>query len=309
MKSLSLAEYAEGLARSGLRNLPGARGSLWVRYDSVAMMRIPSFDLDPPPPDDVTRALWQGPATLASYLLKPDDQHLANAWLYICTDRRYGFEKLSPAMRRNVRRGLQELKIAPIDADQLIAHGIQTFRDTLRRNRLSDSTPEAFRSQIALRAKCPGHVFLGAWKDDQLAGYLSILEVEDWVEITSSFSADALLHFRPNDALLFSALHYYLVEKKYRLVNFGSSSIQSESNRAGLHAFKTKVGFEAQPVHRAFVLHPFLRPFANRLTLLGINTVLRFRPGDLRLKRAGGILGYILGENHSSGTLKSVPEE
>jgi hypothetical protein len=95
---------------------------------------------------------------------------------------------------------------------------------------------------------------------------------------------------------LFSALTYYLVEKKRRIVTFGASSIQSDSNKIGLHAFKTKVGFEALPVRRAFVLHPVLRPFASQLTLSAIKTALNFRPGDRHLRIAGGILACLLGE-------------
>jgi hypothetical protein len=269
------------------------------------MMRIPYFYSGVPLPGEVRRVLWQGPAALASYLLEPDDRHPANASLYLCSDHAYRLEKLAPAMRRNVRRGLQELRIEPITAAQVVSHGAQTFQDTLRRNGLRDWTSDEFRRQIALRGKYPGHVFLGAWKNDQLAGYLPILEVEDWVEITSCVSTDALLHFRPNDALLFSALRYYLVEQGRRIVSFGSSSMQPDSNRAGLHAFKTKVGFKALPVHRAFALHPLMWPFVSRLTLLGVNTALRFRPGDLRLKRMCGILGYILGKNQ----MVVVPED
>jgi hypothetical protein len=196
-------------------------------------------------------------------------------------------------MRRNVRRGLRELRIEPITSDQLLAHGAQAFCDTRRRVGLSDGTPEDFRRRFTWQAKCPAYVFFGAWKDDQLAAFLSITEVEDWAEI-GCFSADALLSFRPNDALFFYALSYYLTEKEYRLVSYGLSSIQAKSNRDGLHVFKTKVGFEARPVHRAFVLHPLLRPLANRITLWGMNTALRFRSRDRHLKKAGGALAAIL---------------
>jgi hypothetical protein len=184
---LSLEEYAQGLATSGQRNLPGGPGSFWVRYDSVAMMRMPQFYLEQPLPGEVRRVLWLGPTALASYHLRPDQSNPANAWLYVCTDQAYGLNKLVPAMRRNVSRGVRELRIEPVTADQLIAHGAQTFRDTLRRNGLRDTTPEDFRRQILLRAKCPGHVFLGAWRGEKLAAYLSIVEVDDWVEITSGF--------------------------------------------------------------------------------------------------------------------------
>jgi hypothetical protein len=106
----------------------------------------------------------------------------------------------------------------------------------------------------------------------------------------------ALLSYRPNDTLIYTALYRYLVERRYRVISYGLSSIQAVSNTAGLHRFKTKVGFEARPVHRAFVVHPPLRPLANRFALWGLNTVLRFRPTDRRLKKAGGVLASMLGD-------------
>lgn len=180
-----------------------------------------------------------------------------------------------------------------------MAHGAQAFGDTLRRIGLRGSTTEEFRRQVALRAKCPGHVFLGAWKEGQLAAYLSIAEVEDWAEIETACSADAFLRFTPNDALFFYALSHYLTERGCHVVTVGLSSVQPESNKAGLHAFKAKVGLEAQPVHRAFVLHPLLRPFATRLTLWSLNAALRFIPRERHLKKAGGVLACVLARDAS----------
>ena len=104
---------------------------------------------------------------------------------------------------------------------------------------------------------------------------------------------------RPNDGLSHFVLNYFLVEQRFKLVTFGLSSIQTESHWAGLHAYKQKVGFEAQPVHRAFVIHPLLRPFANRLALRSINFMTRVIPGNRLLKKGGGILASMLGKNES----------
>lgn len=296
VSSLSMHEYASGLSRNGTRVVPGAQSTFWLGYESVAVMRVPTFDVTPPAPGEIRQILWRGRAGIVSYLLEPDERHPANAWLYVCTDRTYGLDKLAPAVRRNVRRGSKELRIEPVSSDQLFTHGVQAFCDTRRRVGLNDGTPAMFSRRIISRAKCSGHVFLGAWKDDKLAAFLSITEVEDWAEIESCFSMDCLLNLRPNDALMFKALSYYLVEKRCRLVSYGLSSLQAVSNEAGLHAFKTKVGFKARPVHRAFILHPFLRPFANRVTLWSINAMLRFKPGNRALKKAGGVLASVLGK-------------
>jgi hypothetical protein len=74
-------------------------------------------------------------------------------------------------------------------------------------------------------------------------------------DVDGCFSADALLNSRPNDVLFFYALSRYMSKEGCRAVSYGVSSFQAVSNKDGLHAFKTKVGFEAIPIHRAFALH------------------------------------------------------
>src|SRR5947209_11109360 len=140
VQSMSLTEYAADLARSGTQVLMGAPGTLWTRHESGAMMRRPTFYTGPLASNEVREVLWRGRAAIASYLLEPDEHHPANAWLYLCTDHTYALEKLEPAMRRNVRRGLRELTIAPLTVDQVLDHGVQAFCDTRRRVGLSDGT-------------------------------------------------------------------------------------------------------------------------------------------------------------------------
>jgi len=291
----SVIEYATDLAKSGEKIFQGATGTFWTKHEASAMMRRPTFYIGPPAPHEVQRVLWSTSAAVASYLLEPDEHHPANAWLYVCTDPNYALDKLAPAMRRNVRRGLKELTIAPLTSEQLFAHGSQAFCDTRRRAGLNDGTSEEFRRFLTFNTSLPEMVFLGAWKENQLAAFLYITEVEDWAEI-GCFSMDALLQYKPNDTLMYSTLFHYLVERKCRVVSYGLSSIQAESNAAGLHRFKLKVGFEARPVHRALVPHPLLRPFVNRLTLWGINKVLQLKPQDRRFKKAGGAVASMLGD-------------
>jgi hypothetical protein len=216
----------------------------------------------------------------------------------------YTLEQLSAATRRNVRRGLKELEMGPLSAEHLLDHGYEPYSDWLRRVGLEQQTRRDFRRLFTKRARCPAHVFWGAWKDRKLASFLSVTELEEWVEIDGCFSADALLHLRPNDALFFSVLSTYMRRERCHTVSYGISSVQLDTNKEGLHAFKTKVGFEAVPVHRAFVLHPVARLFANRLMLSSIRLALRFKSGDRRLKKAEGSLAYILGKGPNVLNLK-----
>lgn len=305
-KFLSISEYAAELAKNGVSVVSGTDGTVWVRHDAGAMMRVPRFHLDPPAPGEARGVPWRAWVASGSYLQEPDAFHPANACLYVCTNQTYALDKLTPAMRRNVRRGSKELRIAPLTPVELFTHGAQAFYDTRRRVGLSDGTPEEFRRRFSWRTRCRGHAFLGAWRHEQLAAFLSLIEVEDWVEIESCYSMNALLNFRPNDTLMYSALSHYLCERGCRVVCYGLSSVQAENNAAGLYAFKRKVGFEAQPVHRAFVLHPFLRPLVNRLTLRSMNLALRFWPRGRVLKKAEGTLAYMLGEERIPDAMEKV---
>jgi hypothetical protein len=296
-RNLSFGEYASELKKTGRKIIGGEQETLWIRSETMAMIRFPVFELTPPSSEELRRVLWRGPAAVATYLLQPDQSHPATACLYICRDKSYALEKLASAMRRNVRRGLKELEIVPLTAEQILAHGYQPYCDWLRRVGLQPESKEKFRKDFIARANCRAHVFVGAWKGRDLASFLSITELDEWAEIDGCFSADAMLHLRPNDALFFSVLSRFMKDGRCHTVSYGVSSLQALSNKDGLHAFKTKVGFEAVPVHRAFALHPFARPFANPLILKSINVALRLKPGDRRLKKAEGALAYILDED------------
>lgn len=291
--TFTMDAYASALVRNGTEVISGTPGTFWAEYESHAMMRIPTFSLTVPSPEEVERVLWRGRAAVASYILEPGEHRDPNAWWYVCADPTYSLEKLNSAMRRNVRRGLKEFTIGHLTAEQILAHGMQAFCDTRRRAGLSDG-PKEFDRRFSARAGCPAHVFLGAWKDDALAAFLSITEVDRWAEIEGSFSKDALLNSRPNDVLMYTILSRYLIDERRHLVSYGLSSIQQASDAQGLHAFKTKVGFEAKAVHRIFVLHPLLRPFANQLALHGINAVRKLFPKNRSVRKAYGVLACLL---------------
>ncbi len=301
----SVTKYATHLKTAGTFIVAGSPGTFWARYESYAMVRVPTFHLAPPPPEEVRKILWQGRAATVSYLCEPDQRHKANACLYICNNHAYGLDTLPSAMRRNVRRGQKELRLSLLTPEELLAFGAQAYCDTRQRQHLSDGNPAEFVRYFGPRTRCREHVFLGAWYGKELAAFLSLTEVDDWREIEGCFSRDSLLHLRPNDVLMYTALSRYLVEQKCRLVSYGASSIQPAGNIKGLHAFKTKVGFVPYLVHRAFVVHPFLRPLANRFTLWAMGRALQYRPTDRRLLKAVGILSLLLPNQSNDGFSES----
>ena len=296
----TLRQYAESLRAAGIRVVPGSQGTFWAAAADRVLWRVPIFHVGAPSAAEVDRALRLTRAIVASYVVEPDAQNAANAWLYVCSDHDYALGARVPAMRRNVRRAMRELTIRALSPAELRAHGHRAFCDTRWRTGLDDGTPSGFERYFACRGGVsgPGRTYLGAWRDGQLAAFVTILHVDDWVELCC-FSMDSMLQHRPNDALLYVALSHYVSARNCRVVSYGLSSIQAISNAAGLHRFKRKIGFDTSPVHRAFVLHPSLRPLATRGAVraahCAVNAALHVRPRNVGLKKLEGVLTCMLG--------------
>lgn len=296
----TLDGYASALARSGRRLLPGLPGTFWVRYESYAMMRVPTFALTPPSGDELHDILRHSRSAVASYLLEPDESHQANACLYICNNRSYCLENLSVAGRRDARRAGRSLRIEFVDWPTVMAHGFTAFSETRTRVGLPDGTVEQFQSRFHQFSLNPFHCAVGAWQDDSLVAFMTLVVVDDWVEIEGSFSADNSRTSCPNDGLAHFVLSHFLIKRRFNTVSYGLSSIQDAQQTIGLHSYKKKVGFDAKPVHRAFVLHPLLRPFANPLILRGARMVTKMLPQNRMIKKASGVLVTLLENSPTS---------
>jgi hypothetical protein len=295
-RALSLSEYAAELAASGTPVYALSNTDFWVRYESWAAMRIPAFVTGPPSAETINAVLGCRRALVATYLLEPDAYHLSNASLYTCSDQEFSVDKLPKDRRQNVRRGSRELRIEPVTTAAVLAKGLQAFSDTRSRVGLTDGTAEIFDTRFSKRGRCSGHEFLGAWHNDDLVAFLSITAVDDWAEIEGGFSSTATRALRPNDTLVAAALTEYLVVRRCRVVSYGLSSIQAANNEAGLHEFKTKLGFVAKPVHRVFATHSLVEPFVNSVTHQGVRAMLSLVPGNRVLKKCDGVMSTILGK-------------
>jgi hypothetical protein len=135
---------------------------------------------------------------------------------------------------------------------------------------------------------------MGAWCNDTLVAFMSLIVVDDWVEIQGLFSANQQLGLRPNDGLFAYALDYFLIQGHFDTVSYGLSSSQQVSNAAGLHRFKRKIGFQAEPVHRVFAVHPLIRPLVNPLSLAVLELLQKVNPKDRRIRKATGMLDTLI---------------
>lgn len=292
-KGISLTDYFSHWTKDGHRLVRGPSGTTWLRYESFSMMEFPAFSQAPVRRADLLHALWRGPALAVTHLLEPDASHPANACLYLCCDKSYRIEKLTSVGRRDARRANRSLRMAFVDWPTILSEGFTAYSDTRRRVGLSDGTHEHFRRRFTLFSTNPGHVAVGAWKDRTLVAFMTLVIVEDWVEITGTFSTDAHRGLCPNDGLASFVLKHFLAERGFRKVSYGLSSIQEAEVENSLHTFKKKAGFEAEPVHRVFVVHPLLWPLASGVGAHGIRMLRRLFPGSRHIRKACGLIEFL----------------
>ncbi len=290
---LSLADYAAELLKNGAKVMNGAPGTLWIGHESRSLIRLPTFSLERPSPTEIQRLFRAGGATVISYITTPDEQHPANSWLYLCHTQAYTPNALSKNARRDIRRAQRTLRFEALTWPTVLAHGGLAFGQTRTRVGLSDGDAASFEGHFHAFARNPAHHAVGAWHENRLIAFMSLVTVEDWVEIQGSFSTDADRDLCPNDGLCHYVLEHFLTQQGCTVVSYGLSSVQQHNNEAGLHKFKQKAGFTAQPVHRSFVIHPLLRPFVNPLTLSAVKVALRLKPGSRPLKKAAGMLSAL----------------
>jgi hypothetical protein len=292
--SAKLSDYQEGLMKAGLKCYRGPSDDLWLAHEGGTMMRIPTFRVNPPSAPEFSTLFWGFRTPAISYIIEPDDTHQENTWLYICRKGDYGLGKLTSAARRNVKRAQKNLRFEPVSWDLLLEYGATAYCDTRSRVGLSDGTLEGFQAHFSRLSRIPGHRIMGAWYSDALVAFTSLIVVDDWVEIQGLFSANEQLDLRPNDGLFAYILDYFLIQGHFDTVSYGLSSSQQVSNAAGLHRFKRKIGFQAQPVHRVFAVHPLIRPLVNPLSLATLEALQRVNPKDRRIKKATGMLDTLI---------------
>jgi hypothetical protein len=264
------------------------------------MARLPGFSTEPVSEQEARHLLKRGRAGGMSFLLEPGPQHVANAWLYVCRNRSYALDKLANEVRRHIRRAQNALRIQPLEWKTLMENGFAAYSDTRARLGLSDGSLANFRERFDAFSSCPGHYAVGAWQGESLVAFVTLMVVDDWVTLEGSFSVSAALAQRPNNGLAHYVLDHFLVQQGFETVCFGASSIQEGAQHSGLHDYKRKIGFEAKPVHRAFMIHPVLRPFANRVTLRCMKIALRLKPGNRRIAKGIGALNYLLSQKNAA---------
>ncbi len=198
------------------------------------------------------RGIW-----LVSYLLEGSGAVTPNCFDYVCTDSEYDIGKLGKNARRDIRRGLRRFLVRLCTTEELIEKGLPAHADTMERHGYTEP-PADFVERLGERYRdTPFYEIWGAWQGERLCAWMTIIKIDDWAMIDIVRSCTDVLGDCPNNAVLYTATRRLLVAEKRRYVTYGLSSLQVNVNELSMHKYKIRMGYQAVPMHRKFVLHPF----------------------------------------------------
>lgn len=288
-----LTAVLEALTGVGTTTRQAPDGSAWIASERWGLSRFPLLPGPAPGPAVVEALFRSARAAVLDFLLPADHAYEPTASLYLYEGPAYSLDQLTKNGRRDARKALRELRIGWITHEQLLLHGLPAYADCRVRVGLSDGTSDDFQRRFERLRDIPGHHYLGAWKGDELAAFMTVHAVETSASI-AAYSNSAHRGSCPNDGLIHVALHHCINERGLASVSYGLSSVQEQSNAASLHEFKLKAGFRAVPVRRVFRVHPWAAPLVNRGTLATLHALLRVTPRNRFLKKASGVLAQIV---------------
>lgn len=284
----SMKEYYSEVRGSGIDAVKGDNNYLWIKYEGLSAIRFPEFNTSKPTKEEISRVFKELKCLLLNYTLLPENKY-ANSKLYNCTNNDYELQQLSKNARRDIRIAQRNLQFGFASWQEILDCGLKAFADTRMRVGLSDGNEKSFRRRFTQFRKNQAHKVVAAWLDKEIIAFMSLIVMQDFVVIQGSFSTNDHKKFCPNNGLVDFVNNYFLKVKGFSTVCYGLSSVQENTGEEGLHLYKVRVGFEAIPIQRVFILHPLIAPFKGIIRLL-FRWLKYLLPENRPIKKASGIL-------------------
>lgn len=183
---------------------------------------------------------------------------------YICDDSDYGFGSLEAKTRNQVRQGLKNCAVRPIDFQLLRREGCAINQSVFQRqNRMGPAFLRDERSWEHYIDYCSAEKDIepyGAFVNDELCAYVLMVRVEDYAYVYHPFAKASHLQFRPMNALIFTVTQQLLQREEVRRVSYGLESLASQP---ALEKFKSGMGYRSVPIGRTILLNPIARPLVS----------------------------------------------
>jgi hypothetical protein len=280
---MTVAAMARFFERLGHRVVP-TKSAYWYDVHRHFYLSFPFHRLVEPGSDELAR-LFKGFCAGVRYFGPPGGPGRPS-YAFICRDRQYGLELLSPNARSKVRRGLKQCAVERLEPQYARAHGRAAHEDTLRRIRVRDPYPWDHYWKAVEESDCVE--VWGALLSKELVAYLVAVQAEEGCQIMVARSSSNFLRFYPNNALLFTVVREMLSRPEIEQVWFGVEALEDASST---DQFKLSMGFKKAPIRQRVVLHPLLRrALRNSLVVRAISGFADRQPQNEFWRKLNGIV-------------------
>jgi hypothetical protein len=282
--------FARFMELRGRRIIEGA-GSLWYSVPTKPRIFMNSplqdaLDIEPELVQDMLRRHGGLGARFPS-------SHLPGleSGLYVCRLKQYDITTVHRKSRSCIRRGLEQLVVRRVDESELLIQGLGLNHDTMARQGRFEAEfgdTRKWKRLVEAVRRCPGVEAWGSFLNGALAAYAITLREDRWLHILHQMSSTEALHAYPNDTLTFELTRLGAADPQLDAICYGIAGLVAGG---GLHEYKLRHGYQAEPMNSAFVFHPVAAPVLG--TAAAAWTLGRLRkwfPADQRLERISAVI-------------------
>jgi hypothetical protein len=290
--------FAEWYRRQGHRIVRTA-SSFWYDHGPRVYQAFPQHWSIQPSEDELS-ALLRGERALALRYSAPFEAAPGKVSYHVVYEgASYDLETLSGNARSKVQRGLKRCAVELISMERLAEEGWRLQQDTMERQRRPGSLDREQWQRLTLAARdLPGFDAWGAIVDGELAATILTACVDGACYMLYPQSERRYFTTYVNNALAYTVTHEMLARPGVRAVFYGLHSLDAPPS---VDEFKFRMGYLAKPVRQRVVVHPWARPFCNRLSHVVATRLLHRWPASPRLAKAEGMLRFYLEGQRPAG--------
>lgn len=264
-------------------------GTLWFDSFSRAWTTIP-YDAPVDPRQFSAAELLQRDGVMARYSCDVEDG--VHSYQHVVTDANYDFPALISRARNKTRQGLKHCTVSEIDPTELGEAGVRLHAETLIRQgrRLPHDFESYWAKYFAAASKNDCASVWAAYHEGELAAFLISFRANSTEYVSIVRSSQAMLKFKPNNALLFSFLKHTMARPEIDEVSIGLQSLQPGGE--SLDLFKRGMGFQERSIGQRIELCGSLAATLPRGVASLAAKTLKVMPGGERQARLSGALKW-----------------
>ncbi len=282
--------FAEWLRRRGY-TIAKTHSSYWFNVGPRVYQAFPYHCLIQPGAEELDEIMRRHAALALRYstLLAYPDGMIS---YHMVLANPYDLNGLRPKSRSSIRQGLKHCQVEPLSLKRLSQEGWVLQRDTLERQGRTASMSQSEWECLCLAAEgLPGFEAWGATVKGELAASVLMGRIDEMAYFLFAQSKREFMGMQVNNALFYSVSREMLAREGIAGI-FGN--LHSLDAPLSVDRFKSYLGFTAKPVRQRILFHPWLSPFANRLTHTILAWMLQHHLGNHLLGKAEGILRFYL---------------